>query len=123
MPEHIIEQIDTADADNLLRLSHADSVFGEAPSTNIQSLEAIEALTNVEVAIRERIATLKTDAERESVNRLIARAFASDGCAWDQAYQAQLMTLAIKPSEVGLLFRFQEWIHRLSCKTHQIAKG
>jgi hypothetical protein len=76
-------------------------------------MEELLALHRIETAVRERAASCKTEAEKKSVDLLIQRSFANDGCDWDKAHSAELFRLAVKPSEVGPIFRLQEQVHRI----------
>ena len=118
MPGSITERVGAAEADDLVRVAHAASLAATGDKTNAEVLRDILALHRIETALRDRIASCKTEAEKESVNLLITRSFAKDGCKWDRAHSMELFTLAVKPSDAGLLFKIQERIHRLSCKRH-----
>jgi hypothetical protein len=118
MPGSTTERIAKADADNLLRVAHAGSLAPKSDKTNLELLMDLLALDRIKVAVRDRIASLKTEAEKKSVDLLINRSLANDGCDWDKAHHAKLFDLAIKPSSVGTLFKLQERIHRLFCKRH-----
>lgn len=118
MPESITERVSKADADNLLRIAHASSLAEKGDKTNLEVCQEILALHRIETAVRDRIATCKTEEEKEFSNLLINRSFAKDGCDWDKAHGAKLFELAVKPSSVGIIFKLQERIHRLFCKRH-----
>jgi hypothetical protein len=118
MPSSVTEKVEASETGNLVRVAHAASLAAKGDKTNLEVLEDMLALHRVEAAIRDRIASCKTEADKESVNRLIARSFATDGCKWDKEHKGKLFELAITPSSVGALFKLQERIHRLSCKNH-----
>jgi hypothetical protein len=118
MPDCIFERLSVADAENLLRVAHGASLSESGQKTNLQGMEEMLALHRIETAVRERGASCKNEAEKKSLDLLIKRCFATDGCEWDKAHSGELFHLAVKPSEVGLMFRLQEKVHRLFCKRH-----
>jgi hypothetical protein len=79
----------------------------------LENLEALEALRSVGNAIANR--TFKNDRERSEADNLVRRSFATDGCAWDKKNSIQLLTLALKPETVGVIFKIRERFHRLFC--------
>jgi hypothetical protein len=61
----------------------------------------------------ERKGTIKTRHEQQRVDDLIRRAFAEPAeCIWDRKHKDAIFLLALRPAEVGLPLRFQEWLHR-----------
>jgi hypothetical protein len=117
-----IERIPAAEMDNLVRVAHADSLSAGGDQTNLQSLEGIEALERVTIAMRKRMATIKTPREKAEVDSLVTRAFAKDGCPWDRKNGARIFQLAVEPNNVGMLFKIQERLHRGFCKYEKIAR-
>jgi hypothetical protein len=111
-----IERIPAAEMDNLVRVAHADSLSAGGDQTNLQTLEAIEALESINIAMRNRMATIKTPQEKAEVDSLVTRAFAKDRCPWDRKNAARIFQLAVEPNNVGMLFKIQERIHRAFCK-------
>ncbi len=107
-----IERVPAAGAVDILRLAHADAPSPDGRGTNLHSLEVIESLEAIEEGIRNR--TFKNDRDKRESDDLIRRSFAT-GCVWDTKHQAQLITLAIKPKEVGIVFKIQERLHRPFC--------
>ncbi len=77
-----------------------------------RSMEQYTALSQMQRAANERMATIKDERERRLVDGLIFRAF-NPKCEWDRKNQAMLLTLAMKPDEVGWVFRVREYLHRL----------
>jgi len=118
MPGCVTERVPIGEVDNLLRVAHAESLSATGDKTNVEVLKTLLALHRIQASIAARIANCNTDAEKESTNRLIQRSFDKEGCDWDKAHKDKLFQLAIEPSTVGLLFKLQERIHRLSCNRH-----
>src|SRR5208337_2548202 len=50
----IVEKIPTEDVDSVLRVMHADSIAPDGDKTCLESLEAIEALERVQLAVANR---------------------------------------------------------------------
>ena len=69
-----------------------------------------EDMSEFDKALRERIATIKNEREKQVVNLLLKRAF-SDACEWDRRHKGQLATLALRPKESTWIFRLQNWFH------------
>lgn len=107
-----IERVPADGAADILRLAHADAPSPGGRGTNLHSLEVIESLEAIEEGIKGR--TFKNDREKREVDNLIRRSFATE-CGWDKKHQCQLMTLALKPEEVGIVFKIQDRLHRLFC--------
>lgn len=110
------ERIERARVDAVLRVSHAASVMQGNRQTNVELLNDLLALTRLEMMLKDRQSATKTESERKRVDLLVARVFATDGCDWDRTHKTQLIALALKPSDVGLLFKIQERVHALFCK-------
>ena len=118
MPGAQVERVKADEIDNLLRVLHATSVTAGGTKTSAEVQDDILALDTVGTALESRLSTVRTDAERKRLDSLVARVFATDGCDWDKAHQGKLWALAVNPSEVGLLFKIKERIHRMFCKKH-----
>ena len=118
MPETQVERLGPAQADDLLRIMHGASMSPGGSKTNAEVLDVVLALDSVGTALEDRMRTVRTEPERELIDSLISRVFATEGCDWDRAHQGKLWALAVKPSEVGLLFKIEERIHRMFCKKH-----
>lgn len=74
-------------------------------------MEKIDAFKNIQEAVNERIAAIKTPEEEREVNSLIKRAF-NDECAFDKKHKIKLIALAIFPHEVSWKFKLRERVHR-----------
>jgi hypothetical protein len=107
-----IEIVPADEVDDILRVAHADGLSSGGRGTNLHSLEAIEALEAVGEAASNR--TFKNHSEKREADDLIRRSFAT-GCVWDKKHQVRLITLALKPEEVGIVFKIRERLHRLVC--------
>jgi hypothetical protein len=84
-----------------------------AGRTPLQSLEALEALERIEKATKERSKTIRNAREQRTVDTLIRRAFAEPAeCDWDKKNSNLLGMLALKPHDVGWLFKLREYLHR-----------
>jgi hypothetical protein len=118
MPDCVTERLGPAETENLLRVGHATSLSPTGDKTNVEVLETMLALRKIEIAIKERVASCKTRVQAESINQQIQRCFNEEGCDWDKAHGEKLLQLAIEPSEVGILFKLQERMHRILCKRH-----
>jgi hypothetical protein len=108
-----IEKVPTHEIDDILRVAYADGVSPSGHGTNLESLEAIEALERIRNAATNR--TFKTDRERSAADDLVRRSSATDGCAWDKKNSNRLLTLALHPETVGVIFKLHERLHRLLC--------
>lgn len=117
MPGSIIEKVEAGEADNLVRVAHASSLDAKGEKTNLELLNDLLALHRIKVATENRINSLKTEAEKKSVDSLIERSFAGR-FEWDKKHKQKLISLAINPSGVGPVFKVQERIHRLFCNKH-----
>jgi hypothetical protein len=118
MPDCVTERLGQAETENLVRVAHAASLSPTGDKTNVEVLETMLALRKIEIAIKERVASCKTLVEADCINQQIQRCFNEGGCDWDKAHGDKLLQLAIEPSKVGILFKLQEWMHRVSCKQH-----
>jgi hypothetical protein len=114
-----IERIPTGEIDNLLRVGHAADSIAPGGRTNLQNLEAIEALSGISDGIAERMKTVKNEDEKKELDRLVRRIFASDKCEWDSKNETKLWQMFLKPEKVGLIFKLRERIHRAFCKRHE----
>src|SRR5260221_8791547 len=110
-----IERIPTEAVDNLLRVAHADSLGPDGHRTNLEYLQAREALTLFGKGIEERMKTIRSENEREQLNRLTRRIFSEGKCGWDARHTGELMALLAAPESVGIAFKIRERIHRLFC--------
>lgn len=123
VPGHPTERFAPSEADNLLRLGHASSLFAsDQTKTNLELLESLLALDRAREVAQRRISTIKTKQEEEAVNSLIQRSLDNGGCPWDITHKAELLRLALDPSAAGLIFKLQERLHRLFCKRHRATK-
>jgi hypothetical protein len=82
-------------------------------------LETLEALSRVQEGIKERMKTVKNEAEKKELDRLTCRLFAADKCKWDMEHQAKLWQLFMEPERVGLVFKLRDRVHRVVCKRHE----
>jgi hypothetical protein len=112
MPGGVVERLTDGDAESAIRYAHANSISAGGKGTNLEALEAIEALTRIEDAIRERMKTVKNETEKKELDALIKRSFNPE-CAFDRKYSNQLAALAIAPHEVGWFWKLRERIHRV----------
>lgn len=113
----VTEKIPTGEIEDVLRVAHAESPSPSGQRTNLEALQSLEALDVIESALVNR--TFRSEREKHGVDNLIRRAFASDGCKWDKKNSTALLTLALKPGQVGVLFRLRERFHRLVCGRSQ----
>ena len=111
------EKIPTSEIEDVLRVAHAEGPSPSGQSTNLEALQSLEALDAVEAALRNR--TFRSEREKHKVDNLIRRSFASDGCEWDKKNSIKLLTLALKPVQVGAFFWLRERFHRLVCSRSQ----
>lgn len=109
-----IEKVPAHEVDDILRVAHANDVSPNGRRTNLESLEALEGLTAMGNAIVNK--TFKNDQERSEATNLMRRSFGRDGCAGDEKNAALLLALALKPEEVGVIFKLRERLHRLFCR-------
>jgi len=111
MPEGVVERLTGGDMESVIRHMHADSISPSGKRTNLEALEAIEALTLVEEAAQERSESIKSEAEKQEVDMLIRRSFNPE-CEFDRKYSAIIAALALKPDEVSWYWKLRERIHR-----------
>lgn len=110
-----IEKIPTDAIDNLLRVAHADSLGPDGRRTNLEYLQARETLDFLEHGLVERTKAIKSEKERQELDRLTRRIFAEGKCKWDTRHAGELMTLLAAPGSVGIAFKIRERIHRIFC--------
>jgi hypothetical protein len=109
------ERIPTDSVDSLLRLAHADSLGPDGRRTNLENLQSLEALDFLQHVMAERVKTIKSDREKNELDRLVRRICAEGKCKWDARHAGELMTLLVAPRSVGFAFRTRERIHRIFC--------
>jgi len=114
-----VERLTGLDIENLLRVGHADDLDPTGKRTNLESCEAIEALSGVEEAVQRRVETIKDESERQELDRLVRRIFATDRCRWDEKHQGQLYLQLVSPRSASLIFRICDYIHVRFCKKHE----
>lgn len=114
-----VEKIPTEEIENLLRTAHADSPSTDGTKTNLELLEAVEALSRISEALKERMATVKNDNEKKELDRLSRRIFATDKCDWDDKNHVKILRLLIDPKNAGVIFKFRDRLHRVFCKRHE----
>ena len=108
-----LETVPAHEVDDIQRVAHADGISPNGRGTNLESLEALEALRSVGNAIASR--TFKNDHDRSGADNLVRRSLAADGCAWDKKNSNRLLSLALRPETVGVIFKLRERLHRLFC--------
>jgi hypothetical protein len=112
MPDGPVERLTDGEAESVIRYMYADSISPDGKMTNLEALETIEALAHVEDACRERMKSIKNEAEKKEVSMLIDRSF-QPKCEFDRKHSSLLATLAIKPDEVSWYWKLRERIHRV----------
>lgn len=110
-----IEKIPTEAIDNLLRVAHADSLGPDGRRTNLEYLQARESLDFLEHGIAKRTKSIKSEKEKQELDRLVRRIFAEGNCKWDTRHANELMTLLAAPESVGIAFKIRKRIHRIFC--------
>ena len=115
MNDGSIERIPTDAVDTLLRVAHADGLGPDGRRTNLEYLQAREALDFLERGLAERTNAVKTEHERQELDRLVRRVFAEGKCRWDTRHRGELMTLLAAPATVGTAFKIRDRIHRIFC--------
>lgn len=115
MDDGSIERIPTHSIDDLLRVGHADGLGPDGVRTNLQYLQASEALGLIQTRLAERMKAVNGENEERELNHLVRRIFAEGKCSWDTRNANQLLALLITPEKVGLSFKFRERIHRFFC--------
>jgi len=86
----------------------------EADLSAARALADLETRDAIQAAIAERMSTVRSRRERREVDGLIRRALARNRpeCEWDRKNAELLLTLALRPREVGWPFRLREYLHR-----------
>jgi len=115
MNDASIERIPSDAIDDLLRVAHADSLGPDGRRTNMEYLQAFEGLEFLKHGLSERVNALKSEKERQVLDRIVRRVFAEGECRWDALHAAELTKLLAAPGSVGLAFRIRERIHRIFC--------
>lgn len=110
-----IERIPTEAVDQLLRVAHADSLGPDGHRTNLEYLQVRESLDGLEQRIAERTKAIKSEKEKQELDRLVRRIFAQGECKWDTRHAGELMALLGAPESVGIAFKIRERIHRMFC--------
>jgi hypothetical protein len=110
-----VERISTDDIDRLFRVAHADSLGPDGSRTNLEYLQAFETLDFMGHGIAERTKAIKSEKERQELDRLARRIFSQGKCRWDAQYKEKLMMLIAAPGSVGIAFKIRERIHRIFC--------
>lgn len=113
--DNSIERIPSDAIESLLRVAHADSLGPDGRRTNLEYLQSLETLDFLQHGMAERIKTLKSNKEKEELDRLVRRIFSEGQCKWDARHASQLTVLLAAPQNVGLAFRIREKIHRFFC--------
>jgi len=115
MSDGSIEKIPTDSIDDLLRVGHADGLGPDGRRTNLEYLQASETLSLLGSSLTERMGIVKSENEKQQLDRLVRRIFAEGKCEWDTRNRAELMALLANPKSVGLSFKISERIHRIFC--------
>jgi|HubBroStandDraft_6_1064221.scaffolds.fasta_scaffold46024_3 hypothetical protein len=110
-----VERIQTDAIDSLLRVAHAGGLGPDGRRTNLEYLQAREALDFLEHGLAERTKAIKSDKEKQQLDRLVRRIFSEGKCKWDAQHAGELTTLLAAPGSVGIAFKFRERIHRVFC--------
>lgn len=110
-----VEKIHRSRLQEIRRATKEESVeaekLGALPS--LKALEKIEAIDHLETLVAERSRTITSRREQKRVDDLIRRGFADPcECAWDRRHSDMIVLLALKPYEVGWLFKIRECLHR-----------
>jgi hypothetical protein len=110
-----IEKIHRSKLNEIRKATKAEEVkakeLGAMPF--LKALETIESLDNLEALVAERSRTIRSQREQRLVDDLIRRGFADPfECDWDRKNEDMILLLALKPIEVGWLFKFRERFHR-----------
>jgi len=75
-----VERIQTDAIDSLLRVAHADGLGPDGRRTNLEYLQAREALDFLEHGLAERTKAIKSDKEKQQLDRLVRRIFSEGKC-------------------------------------------
>ena len=112
-----VERVPSDEVDDIRRMAHWDSVPPGGQKTNLETLESLEALEILSNALSNALTdrAFKNEHEKAEVDNLIKRSFATDGCEWDKKHSTQLLTLALYPERVGIVFKLRERLHRSFC--------
>jgi hypothetical protein len=111
-PDGPVERLTGGAAESVIRYAHADSISPDGKTTNLETLETIEALDVLEKAARERSKTIKSPAEDKEVTMLLNRAVQPE-CEFDRRHSARLAQLALRPDTVSWYWKLRERIHRI----------
>ena len=110
-----IEEIHRSNLGSIRKFTDAEAEKARIATgrTPLQSLEVLEALDRMEEARAKRSKTIRNAREQRIVDGLIRRAFAEEfECEWDKKNYTLLGTLALRPHEVGWVFKLREFVHR-----------
>ena len=110
-----VERIPTDAIDSLLRVAHADGLGPDGRRTNLEYLQAREALDFLEHGLAERTKAAKSEKEKRELDRLVRRIFSEGKCKWDARHAGELTVLLAAPGSVGIAFKIRERIHRTFC--------
>ena len=115
MDDGAVERIPTDAIDSLLRVAHADGLGPDGRRTNLEYLQVQEGLGFLKHGLAERTKAIRSETERQELDRLARRIFSQGKCKWDSQYREKLMMLIAAPRSVGILFKIRERIHRIFC--------
>lgn len=110
-----VERIPADRIDLLLRVAHADAIGPDGRRTNLEYLQASEALDALKHGIAERMKAIKSEKEKQELDRLTRRIFAEGKCKWDTRHVGELMVLLTAPGTLKVGFKIRERIHRIFC--------
>jgi hypothetical protein len=110
-----VERIPTDAIDSLLGVARADDLGPDGRRTNLEYLQAFEALDLLGHGLAERAKTTKSEKERQELDRVVRRIFSEGKCKWDARHRGELTTLLAAPRSVGIAFKIRERIHRIFC--------
>src|SRR5579864_1170942 len=71
-----IERVPADGIDNVLRVAHSDDVSPSGDRTNLETLNALQGLEAMQIAIENR--TFKNDREKGQAEKLLRRSFKTD---------------------------------------------
>jgi hypothetical protein len=107
-----IEKVPTHEIDDIVRVAHADDISPAGDNkTNLETLQALEALEHVRDAIAARMANINSEKERQEANALAERSF-NPRCNFDRKHTKLLFDLAIVPDRISLYWKLRERLHR-----------
>ena len=95
----------------MIKTGYAHSLTATGDRTNLEALEAIEALFNIANAIEQRGKAAKNDSERQELNQILQR-FSNPKCAFDHKYRKELMGLIVAPEQISWQWKLRERLHR-----------